>query len=249
MTWNVLDWGLIAAGRLAESNVNKTYHHETKYLRLNPSFGEKTIRDAALNENDLCRPRHINSDKLWPADSGCHQMGSARCSSSMTHPSPKGPLFILTPWQHAVSLNTYSRWGRTPGRFAVASSVCCSSRSMLHDSHVGAVPAAMLTSGADFPVLSQVWAFEWEIVSETELMVKLLLDDGVELQNHVLSKYAHVYSRMNHECRSIKVGEMISQRLTDWRFFFIFLILCAVVSWAEFTALEHSESKSQEHFF
>lgn len=119
---------------------------------------------------DLSRHRLINSDKLWPADSGCHQMGSARSSSSMTHPSPKGPLFLLTRWQRAVSLSTYSRWGRTPGKFTVALSVGCSSRSMHRDSRADAVLAAMSTSGAVFSVLSEVWrsrALEWTIVPES----------------------------------------------------------------------------------
>lgn len=113
-------------------------------------------------------------------------MGSARSSSSMTHPSPKGPLFVLTQWQCAVRLSAYSRWGRTPRSFAVALNVCCSSRSMHHHSLVDAVIAAMLTSGTVFPVLSEVWpscALEWEMGWNRE-DVKVLLDTRVPEPSH-----------------------------------------------------------------
>lgn len=81
------------------------------------------------------RPLHINSDELWPKDSGCHQIMPAL--SPLVYDSPVSKRLSIrfdTTKTHAIRRSTYSRW--TPWRFVVALSVCRSSRSMQYDSSI-----------------------------------------------------------------------------------------------------------------
>lgn len=224
-----------------------------KLLSRDKAFASKSLfkwenpPDAPFNENDLWGWGTFLVLGIQTVSNSDLQIQDA---IEWAQPAP--PRLWLTHLQKVLysfwhSDNALSAWvhiARTPGRFAVAVSVCCSSRSMHHDSHTDAVLAAMSTSGAVFPVLSEVWrscALERKMVSETELVWRFcrIIESTSRTitQNHVLIKYANICSfssRMRPwmSFRQSRQQDFSNARWLTLGFYFYFLILCAVRSWA-----------------